>query len=203
MKIKMLVLGCLACAVILVFGHDYTSAQSNDSTLKIGIVSIEKVLRDCKETAHYRELMSAENDKILAEQDKLSKEIQALRAGLQLGTLKVGSSDYLSQHWELAQKEAELQARKDFDPQQQALKQQMWTQELYKKILKITTALAEEKKLALVLEKSEPEFPIQRDLGMIMGTYKVLYSGGCLNLTDEVIARLDAEASKPETQNPQ
>jgi Skp family chaperone for outer membrane proteins len=203
MKIKLLVLACLICVVILVFGHDYTSAQSSDQALKIGIVSVEKVLRECKATAQYRELMSAENAKINAEQDKLSKEIQALRAGLQLGTLKIGSSDYLSQHWELAQKEAELEARKDFDPQQQALKQQMWTQDLYKRILKITTDLAEEKKMALVLEKSEPEFPIQRDLGMIIGTYKVLYSGGCLDITDEVIARLDAEDSKSENQKPQ
>ena len=121
-----------------------------------------------------------------------------MKAGLQIGTLKVGSSDYLSQYWQLTQKEVELDARKEFYPQQQALKQQLWTQELYQKILTATKDVAEEKGLPLVLEQSQPEFPIQRDLGMIIGTYKVLYSGGCLNITDEVIAKLDAEGLKLE-----
>ena len=203
MKIKMIVLGCFFCAVILLFGHDYTSAQQGEQALKIGIVSVERVLRDCKATGRYREQMTADNAKVAAEEDKLSKEIQALRTGLQIGTLKIGSSDYLAQHWDLAQKEAELEARKEFNPQQQALKQQIWTQELYQKVLQATKELAEEKGLNLVLEKSEPEFPIQRDLGMIIGTYKVLYSGGCLDITNDVIARLDANESKTETDKPQ
>ena len=203
MKTKMMVLGSLICMVILLFGHDFTSAQPNEQALKIGVVSVERVLRDCKATAQYREQITAENARIAAEEDKLSKEIQALRAGLQIGTLKVGSSDYLAQYWELAQKEAEIEARKEFYPQQQALKQQIWTQELYQKVLLAIKELAEEKGLLLVLEKSEPEFPIQRDLGMIIGTHKVLYSGGCLNITNDVIARLDAQESKTENEKPE
>lgn len=203
MKIKMMIMGCLICVVILLFGHDFTSAQPSEQALKIGIVSVEKVLRDCKATIQYREQMAIENARIAAEEDKLTKEIQALKAGLQIGTFKVGSSEYLSQYWELAQKEAELAARKEFNPQQQGLKQQIWTQELYQKVLLATKELAEEKGLLLVLEKSEPEFPIQRDLGMIIGTYKVLYSGGCLNITDEVTARLDADESESEKEKPE
>jgi len=198
MKIKTMVLGCLIFCVLLLFGHEYTSAQSSEPVLKIGVMSVEKVLRDCKATAKYREQMSAENTRMSAEMDMLSKEIQALKAGLQLGTLKVGSSDYLTQHWELAQKQAELEARKEFNPQQQMLKQQLWTQELYQKILQVTKELGAEKDLILVLEKSEPEFPIQSELGIIIGTHKVLYSGGCLDITDDVIARLDTEESKSE-----
>ena len=200
MKIKMMVLGCFICVVILLFGHDYTSAQPNESAMKIGIVSVEQVLRDCKATAKYREQTTVENTRMAAEENKLLKEIQAIQAGLQLGTLKVGSSDYLSQHWELAQKQAELEARKEFNPQQQVLKQQLWTQELYQKILLTTKELAAEKGLLLVLEKSEPEFPIQRDLGLIIGTHKVLYSDGCLDITDDVIAKMDAEESKAENE---
>jgi len=198
MKTKMTVLGCLVFSVLLLFGFEYTSAQPGEPASKIGVMSVERVLRDCKATAKYREQMKAEGDKIAAEMDALSKEIQALKAGLQLGTLKVGSSDYFKQHWEFAQKQAELDARKEYIPNQQMLQQQLWTQEIYQKILQVTKDVGAEKGLILVLEKSEPEFPIQSDFGLVIGTHKVLYSGGCPDITDDVIARMDAEETKTE-----
>lgn len=198
MKTKMTVLGCLVFSVLLLFGFEYTSAQPGEPASKIGVMSVERVLRDCKATAKYREQMKAEGDKIAAEMDALSKEIQALKAGLQLGTLKVGSSDYFKQHWEFAQKQAELDARKEYIPNQQMLQQQLWTQEIYQKILQVTKEVGAEKGLILVLEKSEPEFPIQSDFGLVIGTHKVLYSGGCPDITDDVIARMDAEETKTE-----
>ena len=123
MKTKTMVLGGLIICVLLLSGYEYSSAQSGEPASKIGVMSVERVLRDCRATAKYREQMKAEGDKMNAEMDKLSKEIQALRAGLQLGTLKVGSSDYFKQHWELAQKQAELDARKEYIPNQQMLQQ--------------------------------------------------------------------------------
>ena len=198
MKIKTMVLGCLIFCVLFLSGYEYTSAQSAEPVSKIGIMSVERVLRDCKATAKYREQMNTENARMSAEMDVLSKEIQALKAGLQLGTLKVGSSDYFKQHWELAQKQAELDARKEYIPNQQMLQQQLWTQEIYQKILQVAKEVGAEKGLILVLERSEPEFPIQSDFGLIIGTHKVLYSGGCPDITDDVIARMDAEESKSE-----
>jgi Skp family chaperone for outer membrane proteins len=198
MKTKMTLLGCVIFCAFLLSAYEYTSAQPGIPTSKIGVMSVERVLRDCKATAKYREQMKAEGDKMSMEMDVLSKEIQALKAGLQLGTLKVGSSDYFKQHWELAQKQAELDARKEYIPNQQMLQQQLWTQEIYQKILKVAKEVGAEKELILVLEKSEPEFPIQSDFGLIIGTHKVLYSDGCPDITDDVIARMDAGETKTE-----
>jgi Skp family chaperone for outer membrane proteins len=198
MKIKMVLLGCLIFCVLLFSGYEYTSAQTGEPASKIGVMSVERVLRDCKATAKYREQMKAEGDKMAAEMEVLSKEIQALKAGLQLGTLVVGSSDYFKQHWELAQKQAELNARKEYIPNQQMLQQQLWTQKIYQKILEVAKEVGAEKGLILVLEKSEPEFPIQSDFGLIIGTHKVLYSGGCPDITDDVIAKMDADESETE-----
>jgi Skp family chaperone for outer membrane proteins len=198
MKTKIMVLGCIIFCVLLFSGYEYSSAQPGEPASKIGVMSVERVLRDCKATAKYREQMKAEGERMSVEMDKLSKEIQALKAGLQLGTLKIGSSDYFKQHWELAQKQAELDARKEYIPNQQMLQQQLWTQEIYQKILQAAKDMGAEKGLILVLEKSEPEFPIQSDFGLIIGTHKVLYSDGCPDITDDVIARMDAEETKTE-----
>ena len=199
MKIRIIVLACLMCAAVLFVSQQYSVAQPNESALNIGIISVDQVLRDCKATANFREKINAENAKRKAEMEQLSLEIQALDAGLRSGALVVGSEDYFKQHLDLAKKEANLQALTEYYPQQQNAEQQIWTQQLYQKILKTTQEVAEEKGLPLVLERSEPDFSIQRDLGLLISTYKVIYSGGCVDLTNDVIAKLDAEESKEDT----
>ncbi|KPL21901.1 MAG: hypothetical protein AMJ75_09090 [Phycisphaerae bacterium SM1_79] len=198
MKIKTAVLGCVTGVVVLLLVHQYSTAQetTNDQVSPIGIVDVRRALRECRATAKYRERTNDENTKMDAEEEQLSREVQALAAGLR--ALKPGTSDHLEQYKEYQQKQAELKILQEFNPQQKALKHQQWTQELYKEILRITKVLAAEKGLPLVLESNEPEFPIQRyeDLALTLSTHKVLYSKGCLDLTDQVIAELDKEESK-------
>jgi Skp family chaperone for outer membrane proteins len=181
--------------VVLLLVHEYSMAQvkPNDTVLPIGIVDVMRALKDCKATEKYRERTNAENDKMDAEEEQLTREVQALAAGLR--ALKPGSSDHLAQYKEYLQKEAELKTLKEFNPQQKGFKDQQWTQDLYKEILRITKVMAAEKGLPLVLGSNEPEFPIQQ-LAMTLNTHKVLYSNGCLDMTDEVIAELDKEESK-------
>ena len=198
MKIKTAVSGCLLGTVIMLLAHQYSTAQvmTNVQTLPVGVVDVRRALRDCSATAKYRERTNEESNRMDAEEDQLTKEVQALAAGLR--ALKPGTGDYLSQYREYLQKQANLKALQEFNPQQKALKHQQWTQGLYQEILRITKELGAEKGLALVLESDEPEFPIQRyeDLAMTLSTHKVLYSSGCVDLTAEVIAELDKEESK-------
>jgi len=198
MKIKTAILGCLIGAVILLLAHEYSMAQvnTNDTNLPIGVVDVRRALRECKATEKYRERTNAENSKIDAEEEQLSREVQALAASLR--ALKQGTSDHLEQYKEYLQKKAKLESLQEFNPQRKALKHQQWTQTLYQEILRITKELAAEKGIPLVLGSDAPEFPIQRyeELAMTLSTHKVLYSDGCSDLTDEVIAELDKEETE-------
>ncbi len=198
MKIKTAVLVCLISLMVLLLVHEYSMAQikNNETILPIGIVDVRRALRDCKATQKYRERTNAENSKMDAEEQQLTREIQALAAGLR--ALKPDTSDYMEQYKEYLQKQANLKTLQEFNPRQKAMKHQQWTEELYKEILRITDVLAAEKELPLVLGSDEPEFPIQQyeELAMTLNTHKVLYSNGCVDLTDEVIAELDKEESK-------
>jgi len=194
MKARTMVLGCLAGVVILAMGYPaeaVAGSKANEPALNIGIVNIGRALRNCKATVKYRERAIAENDKMDIEEKRLSKEIKALAAGLK--AFKPGSSDYLARYRELLQKQGELKALQEFNPRQRVLRDLQWTQDLYKEILRITKELAAEKGLGLVLGADEPEFPIQRydELMMTLSTHKVLYSDGCVDLTNEVVTRLD------------
>ena len=124
MKAKTMFLGCLVGVVILAMGYpDFGNRDSqtqlvsakaeavagpkaNEPALNIGVVSIVRALRDCKATASYRERVIAENGEMDIEEERLSKEIQAIAAGLK--ALKPNSSDYLARYKELLQKQGEL-----------------------------------------------------------------------------------------------
>lgn len=194
MKTKAVVLYCLIGAIVLFAGHEHSLAKSktDKAVVNIGVVDIRRVFRDCKRNAKYGAGVMAEEAKLEAEQERLSKEIDSQKAGLK--ALKLGSSDYLAQVKELLQKQADLEAARQFNDQQRTLKDQRWTEELYIEILKIIGELAEQKQLDLVLQKDVAEFPTASpdELMMTLSTHKLLYSGGCLDITDEVLAQIDA-----------
>ena len=160
---------------------------------KIGVVSIRKIFRDCKRTAQYRQEVTDEFQRTEAEENKLNDEIQAQKAGLR--TLKIGSESYMAQVKEILEKQASLQAKQEFNKQQRALKEQRITEKIYGDILRITGEIAKEKGLELVFEASEPQLPAlsPTELELSMGTHKLLYSEGCVDITDEVMAQVDAK----------
>jgi Skp family chaperone for outer membrane proteins len=161
--------------------------------LKAAVVSIRKIFQECKRGVSYREEAIAEQDRVIAELERLSKEIEAEKAGLK--TLKENSSDYMASAKELFEKQASYQAQQEFYKQQMELKDKLWTKEIYQDILRIAGEVAKERGLDLVFREDEIDFSETNanELGLAMRVQKLLYSGGCLDITDEVTARLDAE----------
>ena len=198
MKFKTMVLGCLAGAVILATGYEYLQAQPNVAGpgSKIGVVSVRRALRNCQATLKFKEKAIAENQQMAAEENKLAQEGKALAGSLQ--AYKTGSDEHMEQLKEMLQKQNELKTLQELNPRRRVLKEMQWTQNLYQEILRITKTLAAEKGLNMVLGADEPEFPFQRyeELVLTLSTHQVLYSDGCVDLTNEVIARLDKIQSK-------
>lgn len=193
MKIRTaIILSCLIGVIFASFGYEYSRAEPKEGAhLAVGLVSVRKVFRECKSNIRYRQEAIAEYGKAMAELERLTKELEADEAGLK--TLKLGSPDHLKQYKQILEKRANLEAQQEYHKQHRALKEQQRTEQLYKEILQITRDLAEQKGLDLVLEYDEPEFPVAsaEELVMTLNTHKVLYSGGCQDITDDVMARLD------------
>ncbi|MHC4112345.1 MAG: OmpH family outer membrane protein [Planctomycetota bacterium] len=160
---------------------------------KAGVVSIRKIFRECKRSAKYRQESNTERQNIDLELTRLDNEIKAQQAGLK--TLKTGSESYMAQVKEILEKRANLQAQQEFHKQQLALKEQRVTEDIYRDLLRITGEVSKEKGLVWVFENSEPELPAQTptELELSMGMHKLLYGEGCQDISDEVMARLDAD----------
>jgi len=197
MKVKTLVLIWLAIAagLLICFEAGFVSAapETAKGVLRIGVVDIQKIFRNSKMVSKYREESIAEQNKIEADLDKLSKEIEADKAGLK--TLKTGSSDYMAQGKEILLKQANLQAQQKFYEQQMTMKEQQMVEKTYQQILEQVKKIAEEKKLDIVFTKDEIDFPAMNlnEATMIIRTHKVLYCGGCVDITEDVLTALDRE----------
>lgn len=195
MKIRTaIILSSLVGAIILSAGYQgLAQPKTEQSAVKIAVVNVREVFRRCNRNTKYRQEAMAEYNTTMLELEKLSKQIQADEAGLK--TLKPGSPDHLKQYQDVLKKKAELDARQQYLKQERSLKDQRWTEQVYQEVLQIVKELAEKKGLSLVFDKQEPEFPATSgdELMLTLSTHKLLYSGGCPDITDEVIARLDAK----------
>lgn len=197
MKTKVFVLIFLVGAIVLFSGYEQSLAAKKSkappSEVKIGVVSVKQIFKDCKRNIKYREEAKAEYEKLAGELKKLEADIEADKAGLV--TLKAGSSDHTEQIKEILVKQSTLQAHQKFYEQQLELQDQRWTEELYQDILKATEEVAKEKGLALVFENSRVELPAlsPQDLMMTIRTNKVLYGDDSVDITDEVLEKVDSK----------
>ena len=190
MKTKMVIIICVLVTGILFFSREYTDAQTNSPISRIGVVNIEKVLMECDATKTYSEELGKERQAILNEQVKIKKDILAIEE--ELASYKVGSPEYLSKLREGTLKKQNLDLE-EFNRQEMILKSQVWHIKLYNKIMKVANEIGAEKDLYLVLSMDEPEISEENpdEFTVAVKTRKVLYSGGCMDLTDIVISRLN------------
>ena len=197
MKVKLMVLVVLIAAVFVLFagfGFGKDAPSGDVKCLKVGVVSVRKIFQDCKRNAKYRQEMLAERDKLEAELESLSKDIDASKSKLKM--LKPGTSDYLSDMKDVLDKQGSLQAKQEYYKRQMDMREQAVIEQLFKDVLKATAGVAKEKGFDLVFEKSEPDLPAANssDLSGMISTYKVLYSSGCEDITDAVMAKVDANS---------
>jgi Skp family chaperone for outer membrane proteins len=195
MKLKTAVFVMLTAVLfvpIAAIEQGQAASSQEPKCLKIGVVSIRRIFQDCKRNVKHRQELAAERDKLETELEKLTKEIDLEKTGLK--TLKPGSPDYLSAMKEILEKQANLQAQQEFFKRQMDVREQTIIEDLFKDIVKATNEVAKEKGLDLVLEKSEPDLPAanSNELTLAISTHKVLYSAGCEDITDEVLAKIDA-----------
>lgn len=191
MKRRTILMGVVICVAAVLasfeYGHAGPAATSNS---RIGVVSIRAAFNECQAQSQYRAQAIAKQNRARTEFEAKAQAIKAAEADLQ--TRQAGSADYLQQLQTVLKGRAELESQQEFLKQQRASEDKQWMEKLYQEALKIITALAKEKGLDMVLERTDPQFPISsEELISTFSTHKVLYADGCMDLTNEVIIRLD------------
>jgi Skp family chaperone for outer membrane proteins len=199
MKVKLfvwalVVLVAASFVANLVTGAEKAVAPQDAKCLKIGVVSVRKIFQDCKRNIRYRQDVTAERDKMEAELEKLSKEIDLNKT--EIKSLKQGSADYSAMMKEILEKQGRLQAQQEYYKRQMDIRESQVIENLFKDVIKATADVAKTKGLDLVLEQSEPDLPASNanELTLTISTHKVLYDAGCDDITNEVLAKVDANS---------
>ena len=185
--------GILSGVILILACYEYGWAQAKESIgpAKIAVVNIRNVFQNCKRNQQYKDQMTAAQEKVVAELDKLSKEIEAVKADI--NTRKIGSADYLELTKSLMEKKSILDARQEYFQKELMMKEQQWTEKLYQEILDKISQIAKQKGVDMVLDKGQLELPAASptDLMLSIRTNKVLYCADYLDITAEVLAALD------------
>jgi Skp family chaperone for outer membrane proteins len=191
--------GFLVCvlASLAVLERGRAAAPATGPTLKVGVVSMREVFKGSKKHGQYSNQAVARQVQARSQLENLRKEVEGEEA--ELKTVKQNTPAYTQQLQLVLEKRAKMQSQQEFLKQQSVLEDKKWLEDLYQAFSRATQSIAKEKGLDMVLERTEPEFPVPSDeLMTTLYMHKVLYSGGCLDLTSEVTSRLDAdETLKP------
>jgi Skp family chaperone for outer membrane proteins len=195
MSRKTILACCITAVVVTALTYEGNVAESKSEpagSVKIGVVSVKRIFDESKKNARFRDDLTAEQEKVLAQLEKARADIEAEKAGLK--TLKPGSAEHMGQVKVLMEKQARLSAEQEFQKQQLAIKERQWIEQMHNDIVRITGEVAEKRELDIVLESSEIDLTEVPDDMLVMSILMrtVMYSAGGVDVTDEVMAQLDA-----------
>ena len=194
MKFKTtIVLCCLSALLVISMGHQSPAQQNSVAPWnQIGVVSVMKVLRlSEKNTEHFKKVQAEQNG-WRAELQKEAQELQADEASLK--TMIPGSEDHLEQFKGMLLKQAKLEATEKYYNQMASVKGREWTEKMYQEVLAATSEVGREMGLKMVFEMTEPEFPMLNEQALVsaMNTHKLLFHDGLVDISDQVIDKIDA-----------
>ena len=195
MKTRILILAILAVTIIgtgyqLSMAQSKTNASTTNDAVKIGTVNSEKVLQQCKRAVAYQDQLKADQEKTLADLTKLKESMEAEKEGLK--AFKQGSEDYNKHLKMMLTQQAELEAQKEYQKQRLEGKDQEWTKAIYTNFVQVVSDIAKEKGLIMVVERRDLE-PTMTINEMMVSTRPMIYSGGCIDISSEVLTALNAK----------
>lgn len=194
---------CLAGAILF---WQYRQGQAQPSgtamtPVKVGIVDVPKILTECKanmareaEGQKRSETIQAE---IQQEKQRVGLELERMKRELE-EVLKPGTPEHNELMARYFQQELWIQNYPKYRSDQLQQETVVWLQKLYTQMLDEIRLTAVQKGLTIVLEKDTVrEQPSQlTDMYRLIGNRKLLYSSPSLDITGEVIERMDSAYDK-------
>lgn len=176
-------------------------AASGCCGTKLAVVDLVRVFNEFKQTRALNQKMAEHREKLSAEKDKRQTEINALRE--QLDGFAPDSAEYHERSKQLTSKRIELEVWQNVKLDEISGDHLRWIKRTYQMVTDQVAAVAKARGVELVLTREELDTPntsdttkqMQATLQQILNR-KVVYSDPGLDITDEVLKKLDAEFEK-------
>ncbi|AQT67334.1 Outer membrane protein [Anaerohalosphaera lusitana] len=191
---KLVSLVVIAAVAITVTGFQagFAEAKKKFEPAKIGIVSVRTVLDESKSNEQWEQKINQQSKEVTEELKRLQAEAESLKQ--QTLALKPGTEDYAEKKRQFAEKQAILKAKDNYYQEEFGNMQKEWAEEFYQEILEAVQQAAENNNLDIVLAREDVDLPAPsaRELMLTIKTTKVLYNSDHLDITDQVLAIVDA-----------
>jgi Skp family chaperone for outer membrane proteins len=180
--------------------NDAPAAASPAGT-KVGVVDLVRVFNDFKQTKALNQKMQDYRNKLGEQKDKRQQEINAERAALD--AFSPDSADWFKRNEELKKKRFEFEIWQAMESDALTEHHLRWVKRTYESVTKEIADVAKQRGLQLVVTREEMDTPSTNDTSKILqATFqqilnrKVVYSDSNIDVSDEVLANLNAGFEK-------
>lgn len=170
-------------------------AQGKDASLSIGVVDIAKVFDSYARKDELEKKMAAEQKRFQETATKMQEEVRTFASNLEL--FDAGSDERRDAEQELKKKQIEFQAFLQQSKEDLVTMQSQSLETLYKNIVDVINAYAQEKNIDMVFRKDVPHYnralPVKDRVKLVqyqIGNNKLVWSNPSLDITDAIIARV-------------
>ena len=192
MKRPPLVPALLVAAVFILSAA--ASAQSAGEATRVAVVDLQQVIDQSAQQKAFQQQNAAKGEELKAENDRRRSELQSMLT--QLEPLNPGSEPWLAKRDEIQEKQTSLQVWVQVAEQQANLERARQFATLYMAASEATAKVAQAQGVDLVLQggampdlmRLNPE-----QLQSVAQNRKVIYAADTLDITQAVLARIDAE----------
>ena len=170
-----------------------TSAPAAAQPTKSAVCDLFVILKNYDRGNDLKKELKARVDKITAEGDKRGKEITKIQDTLE--ELKPGSKEYDAQLNKMTQLTIDRQAFLNYQDELAKRETYRYTKEVYQDVLDAIEKVAKERGYQLVLFKESPNL-VSRTYDELLeqiSRRKVLYSDPSLDITDDVLKRINRD----------
>jgi len=167
---------------------------------RIAVVNPAKVFNEMQETKDLKQKMESDRQAIQAEAKRRADDLEEAKKARALFT--EGSEDFNKKNQEMIRKAVELQVWQEMIKADLARQQKSQMKNLFEKIEAATKEVAETKKLDLVLVEQKIDLPSDPNtmeqinvdqLRNLINQRSVMYSNGKFDITNDVLASVDAK----------
>lgn len=184
-KTTILVLTVAFLVLLGAYQQGRLDADSEIKPAKIGIVNMTRIFENSAKNKKWREQMQAEQVEARNQLNQMNTELEAIRANLKLRT--PGSEDFMKLRQDMVEKASLLEARETLNREKVNFQMQKLAEDFHAQLIKVSADIAKSKGLDIIVTDE------LADLAEMTKSKVLLYHNIQYDLTDEVLAAMDAE----------
>jgi Skp family chaperone for outer membrane proteins len=180
-------------ALIGAYQQGTLQAEAEVAPAKIAVCNVTKVITNCQKFKDWQAEKQEEIKQIDAELNAMQEDLAALNENLKIRT--PGSEDHAKLMKEFIEKKAAYQAKDAGSKELWDAQREQWTEMLYQQLLGVIDEIATKKGYDIVLASEDLNLsdPMRPEITQTIVTKKILYHKMKFDITEEVLAALNAK----------